>query len=597
MRRGTAGAVLAAAGVLLLAGCGVRVSAPPTPAAAPAATPRAAAAQTPAVTAAGVSATAVPVTPAPAGSAVAPMPPVVTAPAATGWPLPTEVVPAPVPRAAAPTPPAVAAAARRAAAGRAVKAVLPAFDSAAQAMFARSGVPGAAVAVVAGDTAVYVRCFGVRRAGDSQPVDLGTVFQLGGVSEGLTSTMLASLVGERRLGWDTPVHAYWPGFELWEPWVSDHATLRDLLAARSGLPAHAGDELLAFGYGRAEVLRRLKYLKPAAGFRAAYAEQETLPTAAAVAAEHATGSSWARLVRTRVLEPLGMTSTLLTSAAYAAAPDVAAPHVAIGGVMQAQTPRSQDVLAPALGVSSSIGDLVPYLRVQLNGGALSGVRIAAADALAATLAPTTVEGGDEQGPVAAALGWDVSSFDGATVVAKAGDVAGGSSALVSMAPADGVGIVVLANSYPEGHAFAAALAATLYDLYILGAAREDWLAAGGPAPAVAVASAAAQTRTGQARVLPEVPPADASAPRRRGTYAGVYTQRYYGSVTVSRGVGDTLRVRLGRGATIVYRPWDGDTWRDPVTGTAAAFAVTHGRALRVRIGLLAFGGRNAVFAR
>jgi len=511
----------------------------------------------------------------------------------------------------------VAAAARRAAAALEVRAVLPEFDAAAQAMVARSGVPGAAVAVVAGDAAAYVRCFGVRRAGGNEPVDLGTVFQLGGVSEGFTSAMLASLVGEGKLAWDAPLHKYWSGFDLWEPWVSEHVTLRDLLAARSGLPAHAGDELLAFGYGRAEVLRRLRYLAPAAGFRAAFAEQETLPTAAAVAAEHATGSPWARLVRTRLLEPLGMTSTTLTAAAYAAAPDTASPHVSVGGVMQAQTPRREDALAPALGVSSSIGDLVPYVRMQLNGGAVSGVRVAAADALTATHAATTAAGADAQGPVSAALGWDVSSFDGVAVAAKAGDVAGGSSALVSMAPADGVGIVVLANSYPEGHALAAALAATLYDLYILGAPREDWLAAGGPAPPVAgapappaagtpappaagapaPASAPAPPASPPLRVLPQAPPADAAAPRQRSVYAGAYAQQYYARVTVSRGVGDTLRVRLGRGVTIVYRPWDGDTWRDPVTGTAAAFTVTRGRAVKVRIGLLEFGGRAATFVR
>jgi len=207
--------------------------------------------------------------------------------------------------------------------------------------------------------------------------------------------------------------------------VSDHVTLRDLLAMRTGLPAHAGDELLAFGYGRAEVLRRLRYLRPAAGFRAAFAEQEALPTAAAVAAEHATGSSWARLVRSRVLEPLGMSSTTLTAAAHAAAPDAAAPHVSVDGVMQAQTPRDHDVLAPALGASSSIGDLVPFLRMQLGGGSVSGVQVAGADALAATQAAVTAAGTDDQGPVAAGLGWDVSSYDGLTVVAKAGDVTGG----------------------------------------------------------------------------------------------------------------------------------------------------------------------------
>jgi hypothetical protein len=207
--------------------------------------------------------------------------------------------------------------------------------------------------------------------------------------------------------------------------------------------------------------------------------------------------------------------------------------------------------------------------------------------------------------VAAGLGWDVSSYDGVRVVAKAGDVTGGSSALVSMAPADGVGIVVLADSYPEGHVLAASLAATLYDLYVLGAPREDWLAAGGPSPAAdgtgVPASGASFGQSGSAegqpRILPEVPPADAAPPRSRSAYAGVYAQQYYGRISVSRGVGDTLRVRLGRGATIVYRPWSGDTWRDPVTGTAADFTVAQGRALKVRIGLLGSGGRDAVFTR
>ena len=383
-----------------------------------------------------------------------PQPPLPAVTPSTGRPAgrsPLEVVPAPAPRAAAPTPPAVAAAARRAAAGRAVKAMLPAFDSAAQAMFARSGVPGAAVAVVAGDSAcvrALLRRPPGRRLAAGRPWDgLPARRRLQGIHQRHARVLL---VGDRRLGWDTPVHAYWPGFELWEPWVSDHATLRDLLASAAACRRTPGTSCSRSGTaarrcsgGSGTSSRRPASARPTPSRRRCRRRPP-------VAAEHATGSSWARLVRTRVLEPLGMTSTLLTSAAYAAAPDVAAPHVAIGGVMQAQTPRSQDVLAPALGVSSSIGDLVPYLKMQLNGGALSGVRIAAADALAATLAPTTVEGEDEQGPVAAALGWDVSSFDGATVVAKAGDVAAGSSALVSMAPADGVGIVVLAELVPRG---------------------------------------------------------------------------------------------------------------------------------------------------
>ena len=58
-----------------------------------------------------------------------------------------------------------------AAASVAVKAILPRFDAQVEELFTRSQVPGAAVAVVAGDGAVYVRCFGIREAGKPENTD------------------------------------------------------------------------------------------------------------------------------------------------------------------------------------------------------------------------------------------------------------------------------------------------------------------------------------------------------------------------------------------------------------------------------------------
>src|SRR5674476_1079001 len=274
------------------------------------------------------------------------------------------------------TPTTEAAAARRAAASVAVKAILPQFDVQAEDIFTRSQVPGAAVAVVAGDGAVYVRCFGIREVGKPEKVDKDTVFQLASISKSFTTTMLAALVSEREIGWDDPLEKYWPGFALWDPWVSRHVTFRDLTAHRSGLPAYAGDELEQFGYGRMEILRRLRYLEPVAGFRAAYAYQNALPTAAAEGASRATGESWERLVRTRVLAPLGMDATVLSYRDYLDAPNRSGSHTMVDGTMRAGTPADDDNFAPAGGVSSTIADMVPYLRMQLNGGALAGVRVA-----------------------------------------------------------------------------------------------------------------------------------------------------------------------------------------------------------------------------
>jgi CubicO group peptidase (beta-lactamase class C family) len=516
-----------------------------------------------------------------AAPSASPSPTATAAPSPAVTPLPT------------PTPPAEAAAARRAAAAVAVKAILPAFDAQAADMFARSQVPGAAVAVVAGDGAVYVRCFGIREVGKPEKVDKDTVFQLASVSKSFTATMLAALVTEREIGWDDPLQKYWPGFALWDPWVSRHVTFRDLMAQRSGLPEYAGDELERFGYGRLEILRRLRYLEPVAGFRAAYAYQDSLPTAAAEGAVRATGESWEKLVGTRVLEPLGMGATVLSYRGYLDAPDRAASHTLVDGTMQAGTPQDDDIFAPAGAVSSSIADMVPYLRMQLNGGALAGVRVAGMEALAATHAATTVIGDGEIGPTADALGWQTAGYLGRRVVQHGGDFSNGVSTMISMVPADGVGIVVLTNAFPEGNALATALTKTLYDLSIQGTPQKDWLTEQQRLWRDELEGSVLDPY----RNLPQLPPPGAASPRDRGVYEGVFANAYYGRVTVKRGAGSGLSVRLGRGATLRYVPWDGDTWRQPDTGTAAVFSVRDGRARSVRLMVLDFAGRDGLLVR
>ena len=500
---------------------------------------------------------------------------------------------------------------RRVEAAARVNEALPAFDQLAAGMVARSGVPGAAVAVVAGDTAVYSRCFGLRQVGSPDEVTEDTLFQLGAVSRSYTSTMLAALAGEGELRWDQPVRRVWPGFRLRDRWATREATFRDLAAQRSGLPAYAGAELLPFGYGRGEILRRLRYLRPADGFRAAYAPQDAVFTAAAAGAERATGASWAELVRTRVLEPIGDEQTVLGYRAYVAAADKATPHRLVAGSMVPQDPSNETVFAPSLGVGSSLSALVSFARLQLNGGALGGARVAPAGLLAQTLAPTTAVAAGPSGPEAAGLGWMVWSFDDRLIASAEGGLASGASAVVSLAPDDGVAVIVLANAYPQGVALGRALTKTLIDLAARGAAQDDWLvyeqaqvAGEGTtgleargASGDAGGRAAADGESARGLVLPPEAPAGAAAPRPRSVYAGVYADRYYGRVTVRPGLGDGLSVRLGRGETLRYVPWNRDIWRDTASGTAAVFSVRDGRARALTLTLLSFDGRRGEFAR
>ena len=125
-----------------------------------------------------------------------------------------------------------------------------------------TGIPGIAIAVVFKDQVVFAKGFGVREVGEESPVDADTVFQLASVSKPIGSTVVAALVGEGLLSWDSRISDLDPGFEMHDAWVTREITVRDFYCHRSGLPDHAGDLLEDLGFTREEILRRLRYQKP-----------------------------------------------------------------------------------------------------------------------------------------------------------------------------------------------------------------------------------------------------------------------------------------------------------------------------------------------
>jgi len=167
------------------------------------------------------------------------------------------------------------------------KAIAGLDDLAAEIM-RRSGIPGMAVAVVRDGKTVYAKGFGVRKVGESLPVDADSVFQIASLSKSLAASVVAHEVGSGLVTWNTPVVAHLPWFRLSDGWVTEHVTIADMFSHRSGLPDHAGDDLEDFGYDRRTVLERLRFL-PLHGFRDVYAYTNFGLTAAAESVAAASG--------------------------------------------------------------------------------------------------------------------------------------------------------------------------------------------------------------------------------------------------------------------------------------------------------------------
>lgn len=423
-----------------------------------------------------------------------------------------------------------------------VAQVVDRLPALAQDILDASGVPGMAVAVVHDDAVVFAGGFGVREVGGTAAVDVDTVFQLASLSKPVAATVVAAVVGDGTVAWDSRLAEIAPGFALADAWPTAQVTLADLFAHRSGLPDHAGDLLEDLGFERDEILRRLRYLEPEYPFRAGYAYTNFGLTAAAVATAAAAGTSWADLSQDRLYAPLAMDHTSSRFADYMARQNRAIPHVRAGKewVVTPQQ-RDPDPESPAGGVSSSARDLARWLRLVLGQGAYEGERVIPAEALAPTHIPQSVNQPPSDPATQRAafygLGWNVSYTDaGMPQWSHSGAFALGAATAVYLLPASGFGVLAFTNGAPVGAP--EALCLSVLDLARQGDVARDWLGVLGPAFAEIMAP---QYGTENDR---SALPADTTPALANGAYVGTYRDDYYGDATVVES-GAGLVLRLG----------------------------------------------------
>jgi Beta-lactamase class C and other penicillin binding proteins len=432
--------------------------------------------------------------------------------------------------------------------------------------FKRTGVPGLAVGVVYKDRVVYAKGFGVRTVGESAAIDPDTVFLLASVSKPIASTIVAKLVGKGLVTWSDPVRKYNSAFALHDPYVTEHATLADLLSHRSGLRTGAGDLLESLRYDRTYILAHIDQ-QPLDPFRSTYHYSNFGFTAGAIAASVAAGKSWEDLAKDELFTPAGMATASYRHADYLAHTNHARLHKRLGngnwGVLYDRVP---DAEAPAGGASASLNDMLRFIRLQLGDGVLDGKRILDADALAATHVPQVITGVPANPANRASFygfGWNVSYDDhGRTQIGHSGAFSLGAATNITFLPGEDLGIVTLTNGEPIG--VAEAVGAAFLDVAQNGHQTVDWISFIG----------------GQiAKMLTPPPPAfdytrvptNPKPARSLAVYAGTYANSYYGPLVVSQS-GDGLQMSLGPASVPTIFPlkhYDGDTFSFQTIGEDA----------------------------
>ena len=425
----------------------------------------------------------------------------------------------------------------------------------AQEQIQENALPGLAIAVVFQDKARYAKGFGVRDVNTKVPADADTVFQLASVSKSVGSTVVAELVGEGKITWDSKLSFLDPTFAMFDPWVTREITIRDMYAHRSGLPEHAGDLLEDLGFTRAEILHRLRYQHPESSFRSHYAYTNFGMTEGGIAAAKAYGLAWEDASEQKLYRPLGMTSTSSRYADFIARTNKALGHVLADGKWVQKFKRDPDAQSPAGGVSSSVNDVAKWMRLQLANGKFDGKQIVDEKALAETHHPHMLTGFNPftRLPTFYGLGWNVSyDPEGRLRLNHSGAFDLGSATYVHLVPDEQLGIVVLTNAYPIG--IAEALGTIFLDTALYGKPTQDWLVV---FKQVFSNPAATGTVLGFDYSKPPGSPSPAS---KNSAYVGRYTNDYFGDVSVVEKNGGLAIGQGPKDKTFPMQHYDRDTF-------------------------------------
>jgi len=417
-------------------------------------------------------------------------------------------------------------------------------------------VPGAAIGVIKDGKVVHAAGYGLREQGFADPVDTKTLFRVASTTKAITAASLAMLADGGKLSWDDKVVDHMPGFQLYDPWITQHFTVTDLLTHRSGLAPYSGDLMLwprPNSFTREDILHGLRYFEPAKEFRTGYDYDNLLYIVAGELVPAVTGQQWQDFVDEHILGRLGTTRCFAGRIPENQMVNLAVPHAMVEDSMQViernRVAAQTAVAAAAGGVRCSLDDMLKWVRLQLARGQLpDGSRLFSERQSAAMWSPKTIrsvspEETERDGThfKSYGLGWHLVDVHGYKQVHHTGSFTGFNTSIVLIPELDLAAIVMLNAS--AGSARTAIVNAIIRPY--LGQRGIDWVE-------YYLAREVAEAASNEGVVV--IAYAQGSVSGELSSYVGTYNDPWFGDVSVTL-VEDELWFAAAKSPKLSGRLW------------------------------------------
>lgn len=333
-------------------------------------------------------------------------------------------------------------------------------------------VPGFAVGVVKDGEVVFAKAYGRLNAHEETPVNEHSVFGIASCSKAFTAACMAILVDEGKLAWDDKVIDHYPGFKLYDPFITRELTIRDLLSHRAGYQTFDGD-LLWYGsdYSREEVIQRFAARQQSYSMRSQFGYSNIMFIAAGQVILNVTGRSWDDFVKEKIFDPLGMQHSSTTNRGFEGTQNVAYPHV--NG--KALSFENYDNSGPAASINTSVSDLLLWVQLMLNKGQLGDRAIFSSTQYYQLVSPHTIINAGKAETIHQThfsnygMGWFMYDYQGRKIIHHGGGLPGFHSKVVFI-PEEQLGFVILSNQLSG---LVPAIERQLRDV-LLGVEGKDW---------------------------------------------------------------------------------------------------------------------------
>ena len=230
-------------------------------------------------------------------------------------------------------------------------------------------IPGMIAAIIDSSGVLQIESAGVRKIGSPEQITDNDHFHIGSCGKAMTSAMIATLVAEDKIKWQTSLIEVFPELEDSIHYDYHNITLHQLLTHRAGIADTGPDYILYENLnivGR-RYLNMIHVLKEPNQINAGDFHYSNVGyVIAGIMAERITGQSWETLMKNHIFEPLGMSSAGFGPPGTISQIDQPWGHNKSNGEWQPSQLDNIEEIGPAGTIHCSIEDWAKFISIYLK---------------------------------------------------------------------------------------------------------------------------------------------------------------------------------------------------------------------------------------